>query len=207
VVASIVSKAAVRDLARGNCDRPLPAGARKRVFVAGDSHAMAYIELLQRLALEAARRSPLWPRRMPAGEPAEVARRRCRLRDFDAAVFADIARRRSRGCRGAGVAAVPRLSDHSCCSTRQAQLAGELTAEAAAGRDAEVAEAIAQWRPLAERGVRIVLEAPKPVLPAPPYRCSDRFNAQRGLPQRPGQHARGDGNAAGTDAGQPAAGG
>jgi hypothetical protein len=44
------------------------------------------------------------------------------------------------------------------------------------GRAAEVRAAIEQLRPLAERGVRIVLEAPKPVLPAPPYRCSDAFN-------------------------------
>lgn len=46
---------------------------------------------------------------------------------------------------------------------------------------------IAQLRPLAQRGVRIVLEAPTPVLQAPPYRCSDWFNrgnpiCARGMP-------------------------
>lgn len=37
-------------------------------------------------------------------------------------------------------------------------------------------EAIAQLRPLAQRGVIIVFEAPKPIFKAPPYRCSDWFN-------------------------------
>lgn len=72
---------------------------------------------------------------------------------------------------------VPRLSDQFVLFDAQAQLAGELTAEATAGREAEAAEAIKQWKPLAERGVRIVLEAPKPVLPAPlsllgPLQCA-----------------------------------
>ena len=48
--------------------------------------------------------------------------------------------------------------------------------EARAARQAEVAQAIAELMPLAERGVHVVLEAPKPLLQAPPYRCSDVFN-------------------------------
>jgi len=169
-----------RTFARGDCDRPLPVGAPKRVFVAGDSHAMAYIELLQRLALETGSAVSLYGR----GGCPQVSLQKWRgagagCADFDAAVFADIARRAQPGDAVVLVSLrVPRLSDQFVLFDAQAQLAGELTAEAAAGRDAEVAEAVAQWRPLAERGVRIVLEAPKPVLPAPPYRCSDRFNAR-----------------------------
>lgn len=37
-------------------------------------------------------------------------------------------------------------------------------------------EAIEQLRPLTQRGVRVVFEAPKPVFRAPPYRCADWFN-------------------------------
>lgn len=169
-----------RTFARGNCDRPTPAGAPKRVFVAGDSHAMAYIELLQRLALETGSEVSLYGR----GGCPQVSLQKWRgagagCADFDAAVFADIARRAQPGDAVVLVSLrMPRLSDQFVLFDARAQLAGELTAEATAGREAEAAEAIKQWKPLAERGVRIVLEAPKPVLPAPPYRCSDRFNAR-----------------------------
>lgn len=169
-----------RTFTRGNCDRPLPAGAPKRVFVAGDSHAMAYIELLQRLALETGSEVSLYGR----GGCPQVSLQKWRgagagCTDFDAAVFADIAQRAQPGDAVVLVSLrVPRLSDQFVLFDAQAQLEGELTAEATAGREAEAAEAIKQWKPLAERGVRIVLEAPKPVLPAPPYRCSDRFNAR-----------------------------
>lgn len=169
-----------RTYARGDCDRAMPAGAPARVFVAGDSHAMAYIELLQRLALETGAEVSLYGR----GGCPQVSLQKWRgagagCAGFDAAVFADIARRAQPGDAVVLVSLrVPRLSDQFVLFDAQAQLAGELTAEAAAGREAEAAEAIAQWRPLAERGVRIVLEAPKPVLPAPPYRCSDSFNAR-----------------------------
>lgn len=169
-----------RTFARGNCDRPTPAGAPKRVFVAGDSHAMAYIELLQRLALETGSEVSLYGR----GGCPQVSLQKWRgagagCADFDAAVFADIARRAQPGDAVVLVSLrMPRLSDQFVLFDARAQLAGELTAEATAGREAEAVEAIKQWKPLAERGVRIVLEAPKPVLPAPPYRCSDRFNSR-----------------------------
>ena len=71
---------------------------------------------------------------------------------------------------------VPRLSEQYQLFDI-AQVRADLASPAAvAGRAADVTAAIQQLRPLAERGVRIVLEAPKPVLPAPPYRCSDAFN-------------------------------
>lgn len=170
----------MRTYARGACERPLSAGAPKRVFVAGDSHAMAYIELLQRLALEAGSEVVLYGR----GGCPQVSLQKWRgagagCSDFDAAMLADVTQRAQPGDAVVLVSLrIPRLSDQFVLFDAQAQLAGELTPEAAAGREAEVAEAITQWKPLAERGVRIVLEAPKPVLPAPPYRCSDRFNAR-----------------------------
>ncbi|WP_369039160.1 acyltransferase family protein [Stenotrophomonas maltophilia] len=168
-----------RTFARGQCDRPAVAGAPAQVFVAGDSHAMAYIELLQRLALDTGTQVSLYGR----GGCPQVSLQKWRgagagCAAFDAAVMADITQRARPGDVVVLVSLrVPRLSDQFVLFDAQAQLAGERTAEAAAGREAEVVEAIAQWKPLAERGVRIVLEAPKPVLPAPPYRCSDRFNA------------------------------
>jgi len=168
-----------RTYARGRCDRPVPAAAPARVFVAGDSHAMAYIELLQRLALDSGAQVSLYGR----GGCPQVSLQKWRgagagCEAFDATVFADISQRAQPGDVVVLVSLrVPRLSDQFVLFDAAAQLAGEGTPEAAAGREAEVAQAIVQWKPLAERGVRIVMEAPKPVLPAPPYRCSDAFNA------------------------------
>ncbi|TFZ44502.1 acyltransferase [Stenotrophomonas maltophilia] len=173
----------MRTYARGDCDRPVPADAPKQVFVAGDSHAMAYIELLQRLALESGFRVSLYGR----GGCPQVSLLKWRgagagCADFDAAVFSDIARRAQPGDAVVLVSLrIPRLSDQFVLFDAKAQLAGERVPEAAAGRDAEATEAIARWKPLAERGVRIVLEAPKPVLPAPPFRCSDRFNEDNAI--------------------------
>lgn len=49
---------------------------------------------------------------------------------------------------------------------------------AAAPDDARIVEeTVALLAPLVQAGVTVVFEAPKPVLKAPPFRCSDWFNA------------------------------
>lgn len=50
---------------------------------------------------------------------------------------------------------------------------GPAVAEA---RSRAIGEAITYLRPLAEKGVRIIFEAPKPIFRAPAFRCSDWFN-------------------------------
>ncbi|KAF1015647.1 MAG: hypothetical protein GAK31_01122 [Stenotrophomonas maltophilia] len=168
-----------RTFARGDCTRPALAGAPAQIFVAGDSHAMAYVELLQRLALETGSTVSLYGR----GGCPQLSLQQWRgagagCAGFEAALFDDIGKRARPGDVVVLVSLrVPRLSDQYVLFDAAAQIAGETTGEAREGRAREVAQAIARWRPLAERGVRIVIEAPKPVLPAPPYRCSDAFNA------------------------------
>jgi hypothetical protein len=56
------------------------------------------------------------------------------------------------------------------------QIARRPEAELARARQAAIAEAIRELRPLADAGLRIVFEAPKPIFRAPPFRCSDWFN-------------------------------
>lgn len=51
---------------------------------------------------------------------------------------------------------------------------------AEAGRRKSEGELLARLEPLLARGVRVVLEAPPPLLPSPPFRCADAFN--RGNP-------------------------
>lgn len=48
-------------------------------------------------------------------------------------------------------------------------------------RRAAEAELVAELAALAERGIRIVFDAPKPVFGAPAFRCSDAFNAMNPL--------------------------
>ncbi len=147
---------------------------------------MAYIELLQRLALETGSAVSLYGR----GGCPQVSLQKWRgagagCADFDPRVFADIARRAQPGmpwcwCRCACHA----FPISSCCSMRSA--AGGRTdgrgrgrTRRRSGRGGRAVETPGR------RGVRIVLEAPKPVLPAPslsllgPLQCP-----QRGLPQR-----------------------
>lgn len=151
----------------------------RRLFVAGDSHATAYIALLRDFAMETGIEVRLY--QVPDcgffdfRSSKKPARMRCKpLVD---ATMADIARRVQRG----DVLFLPslrlqRLSDQWVAFDR-----GEVEARNA-GRAAIAARrqglVLARWRllPLARRGVRIVFEAPTPLFPAPAYRCSDAFN-------------------------------
>ena len=169
----------VRRLARGECTRPAAAGMPAQLFVAGDSHAMGYMGLLSRLPLETGITVWLYGR----GGCPQVSMQAWRgqgagCADHDASVRADIAARARPGdVVLLASLRVPRLSEQFALFDAQAQLAGEYSDAAREGRAAEVKAAIALWEPVARSGVRILLEAPKPVLPAPPFRCSDRFNA------------------------------
>ena len=168
-----------RSFARGACNRARPEGFPQRIFVAGDSHAMAYTELLRRMALETGATVILYGR----GGCPQVSLQRWRgagdgCGDYDAAVRADIQQQARAGDAVVLVSLrMPRLSDQYILFDAAERLADEQSQRAAELRSAEVPEEIALWKPVAEQGVRIVLEAPKPVLPAPPYRCSDAFNA------------------------------
>lgn len=165
-----------RLLQRGEC--PGGSGAAGVLFVAGDSHALVYNELLRRKVVQDGGQVRLYGsggcalagmQAWRGANPACEAYTRNVLDDILATAKAgDVLF--LPGLR------VPRLAEQYQLFD-SAQVQAELASPAAVqGRAAEVAAAIAQLQPLAERGVRIVIEAPKPVLPAPPYRCSDTFN-------------------------------
>lgn len=161
---------------RGQCPG-LPSSSRQ-LFVAGDSHALAYNEMLRRIALLDGGQVRLYG----SGGCALVGLQRWQGENpgcdsYIRTVLADI----QENARAGDVVflpglRIPRLADQYLLFDRQQALAGQLSEAADAGRGIEVAGAIEQLLPLAERGVHIVFEAPKPVLPAPPYRCSDGFN-------------------------------
>jgi hypothetical protein len=71
-----------------------------------------------------------------------------------------------------------RLTDQNEHIANQASWEARLrTGNADPQRQRAVDEAVLALKPFAERGVRIVFEAPKPLFRAPPFRCADWFNA------------------------------
>ncbi|KRD79617.1 acyltransferase family protein [Lysobacter sp. Root983] len=155
-----------------------PVDAR-RVFVAGDSHAGAYSELLQRSVLASGRTVRLYFAG-GCGVAGLVDRREFdnpQCRGYVDAVLADVTRQaRSGDVLFLPALRLPRLSEQWMLFDEQAAVSAMFSADADASRRQGVAGAIERLRPLAQRGVRIVFEAPKPLLRAPPYRCSDWFN-------------------------------
>ncbi|MGL4691301.1 MAG: SGNH hydrolase domain-containing protein, partial [Stenotrophomonas maltophilia] len=161
---------------RGEC--PGRTASTRQLFVAGDSHALAYHEMLQRLAVLDGAPIRLYGsggcalvglRAWQGPNPACEAYARNVLEDIQA-------RARPGDVVLLAGLRLPRLSEQYALFNVEQVRADHLSETANAGRTAEIAQWVEQLTPLADRGVHIVLEAPKPVLPAPPYRCSDAFN-------------------------------
>lgn len=158
------------------CD--LPGGTERQVFVVGDSHGIAYNELLQRYAVQDGERVRLYGVGGCAVAPVQAWQGPdpgCQA--FMAAALDDVAAR----ARPGDVLFLPglrlhRFADQDELFDRQAIFAATRSPEADRGREAVVADAVARLAPIAASGVNVLLEAPKPLLPAPPYRCSDWFN-------------------------------
>lgn len=171
----------VQQIERGACASG-KAGNGRRLFVVGDSHALAYGEMFSRLAiLEGFQvrldgRGGCTPIGLQGGQAADEG---CdaHLR----ALFEEMGRHVRPGDTVflPGLR-VPRLVEQYRQFDLEAARTAQQGDDARAVRGKVVASTIAQLLPLAGRGVHIVLEAPKPVLPAPPFRCSDAFN--RGNP-------------------------
>ena len=174
-----VDGALVRVFQRGQCS--LPPGDGRQLFVVGDSHAVAYNELLRRYAvleggpvhLYAVGGCALAGMQGAAG-PGCDAFLRSSLDDV-------LAVARPGDVLFLPGLRVPRLAEQDRLFDMQANLDAMNSPAAASARQADVSAAVAMLQPLASRGVRIVFEAPKPVLPAPPYRCSDWFNRGNAL--------------------------
>ena len=164
-------------LSRVGCDR-LPTDGR-RLFVAGDSHAAGYSEMLRGVVLRSGREVTLLSvTECPDPGPGSPER------DCESWVEYALAEVAAGG--GAGdVLFLPRL--RLARLSEQWELSDDAAAERAVFDSATQSVrargetiALAALSPLAERGVRIIFEAPKPLFRAPAFRCSDWFN--RGNP-------------------------
>lgn len=180
-----VSTRALADGARVETYSPacLRAPARATVFVMGNSHALAYSRLLSKVASKETVTVQIYFRSgctflkldapMHAEEPA------CR-RFFDTAL-ADIASRRRTGdVLFLPSLRLPRFSDQWALLPEAEALQQMFGPGTADRRRAAITEAQRVAGSLTSAGMRIVIEAPKPIFRAPAFRCSDWFN--RGNP-------------------------
>jgi peptidoglycan/LPS O-acetylase OafA/YrhL len=154
---------ALRSIAGGEASgwRPCRDG-RSTLFVIGDSHAAAYDSMLALYAARTGRRVVIYM--APGCELPPLVLAADRLRAcarFHEAAVGEVARSAGGG-------------DTIFLSSLHMRLPADppLTADE---RLANRREAALRLRPLAATGARLVLEAPKPVFPSPPFRCVDWF--------------------------------
>ena len=150
-----------------------------RLYVIGDSHAMAYSLMFRELALQTGVEVLAYNNGgcafigFLAVDSADV--KRCKAYDDDA--YAEILDK----VRAGDVVfmpslRLPRFSDQFARFDEHAAHDAMFSSAALANRRVQEQEAIRLLRALSDKGVKIVLEAPEPVFRMPAFRCADWFN-------------------------------
>ncbi|TCR60961.1 peptidoglycan/LPS O-acetylase OafA/YrhL [Bosea sp. BK604] len=167
---------AIMTYRRSGC--PEGPSSSARVYFLGDSHAFSYIHLMKRLTLVTGIETVLvstagcpflslhWPRE---GEPDCVAA----IRNASAVLLSQA---RPGDLIFMPSMRMPRLDDQFAQYSDESALKSVFGPAKAAEREKAIERAIDLLRPLAEKGVGLLFEAPKPIFRAPAYRCSDWFN-------------------------------
>jgi peptidoglycan/LPS O-acetylase OafA/YrhL len=155
------------------------AGAPPRLFVAGDSHASAYDRLLQAVVAE----TGVTVRRYSKGgcplvnliQASSAFGSECRSYNLRL-IEQLVSEARPGDIVWLASLRAPRLGDQWAAFAPQ-DVHERLTSEAAAlDRARALAEAQDLVARLSRAGVRVIVDAAKPVYPSPPFRCSDTFN-------------------------------
>jgi peptidoglycan/LPS O-acetylase OafA/YrhL len=166
----------VRVFRASACAEERPAN---RIFVIGNSHALAYTPLLQALVQTGRYEVHMYFRpgctflplmRRMAEEPRDCW-------DFHAATVRDVTGALERGnVVFLPSLRLPRLTDQWSAASEKDARTQMFGAAAIEQRDLATREARTILAPIARMGVPIVFEAPKPIFRAPAFRCSDWFN-------------------------------
>ncbi|CAB3758853.1 acyltransferase family protein [Paraburkholderia humisilvae] len=173
----------------------VPARYTSRLFVIGDSHAMAYSLMFRELALQTGVQVLSYNNGGCAfigflpmdGADAE----RCKAYDADA--FAEIlAKLRPGDVVFMPSLRLPRFSDQFARFDDRAAHDAMFSHASLAERHAREQDAIRQLRELTAKGAKIVLEAPEPVFRMPAFRCADWFNRDNPICTPGGQMIRAD---------------
>jgi peptidoglycan/LPS O-acetylase OafA/YrhL len=170
----------LRIYSKSSCTTPPAAG---RLFVIGDSHAAAYMGLYAKVAVESGRDVYLYTRAGCSFASLQPLRdyKVPHCREFGDAALADVQARAKPGdVLFLAALRLPRYADQWVSFAPQEVERAMFGPEAVSGRAEAEQVALDMLRPLAERGVAVVFEAPKPVFRSPPYRCADWFS--RGNP-------------------------
>lgn len=163
-------------LSRSSCKEPAVAG---RLFVVGDSHAPAYLGLLREVVLREGRDVYVYTLGGCSFASLQPWRDEHvpRCRDFAKASLADIQKRAASGdVLFLPALRLPRFADQWISFSPEDVHDAVFGDGAVAGRRESEQTIARDLRPLVERGVRVVFEAPKPVFRSPPYRCADWFS-------------------------------
>lgn len=148
------------------------------IFALGDSHATGYMTLLSEHVLRSGATVVLYYNPGCTFASLQPQREGGRCGAQGKAAIDDILSRADTG--DIVLLAALRLSrlSNQFARTNEAAAWESMTASVSlAGRRKAEGDALVQLQPLAARGLHIVLEAPKPLLRSPPFRCADWFNA------------------------------
>jgi len=158
-----------------DCRRRAPAG---RLYVVGDSHADAYHRMLQLYAAQTGVRIDIFAMGgcpwAPVFEDSSAQSVACTA--FKKTVLEQLTTTSPpHSTVFLASLRVPRLSDQFGLDEKQtADLTTYLRAREMPGMD----EAKSLIRTLGQAGLTVIVDLPKPVFQAPPYRCSDWFNRE-----------------------------
>lgn len=163
--------------ARG-CQQPLPP-ASSTLYVIGDSHALAYEGLFKQYAMQTGRTVHAYNNGgcpFISLQPWRDSENPVCLQHIDAALRDLRTRIKPGDILFLPSLRMPRLADQWGAFSDEKVQEQVFSERAIAGRQRAQADAIEALREFADSGVHIVLEGPKPLFKAPPFRCADWFN-------------------------------
>lgn len=153
-----------------------PMSSMPRLFVIGDSHAQAYSTMLMMFAMDTGTEVYKY---VNGGCPflSLQLSREGYCKAFSGAAVANMLQRMRKG----DILFLPslrlnRLADQDDQKDETVAWQSTFSPAAVAMRRRAVDEAVTVLAPFAARGIRIVFDAPKPILRVPPFRCVDWFN-------------------------------
>lgn len=164
------------------CDSPRPLNPHT-LYAIGDSHTLAYEGLFKQYALRTHSTVRVYNNGGCPFVSFQLERENCT--QATAAALADINERIQPGdVLFLASLRLARLSDQ-WASFEEANAHQQMfNATAQAERQQGLTQALDTLKPFAERGVHVVLEGPKPLFRAPPFRCADAFNRNNPICQQ-----------------------
>jgi peptidoglycan/LPS O-acetylase OafA/YrhL len=160
-------------------DCPAQSGpAASAIFALGDSHTLSYVTMLSEYVLRTGASVTLYPNPGCSYANLRSVLNSDSCRKQHLAILDDIAAHARQGdilfLAALRLNRISEQDEHHAEADVLKSLDGEQAEQVR--REAEIT-LTTQLRPLRSIGMRIVFEAPKPLLPSPPFRCSDAFNA------------------------------